>query len=340
VKDDALFTAAQEIADYRQVKPHLVILGAGASRAALPDGDARGRHLPVMADFVEIVPVVPILEKSGIHWEGRNFEEIYSDLSQRREHAPLKAELEQTVFDYFADLRLPDVPTIYDSLVLSLRKKDVIATFNWDPFLIQAFQRSAAVTNSLPTLLFLHGNVAHGYCDRDRCQGPRGGICPRCGEPLKSDQLLFPIAKKDYSADPAISKAWEVTRAALKDALVVTVFGYSAPSSDKDALSMMTQAWGKPANRQLELFEIIDIKPRDEVRTIWKEFIFSGHYRVVDRASKSFLTIHPRRSIEAFLNQYIHAHFLEGNRVIKAQTLDELHAWFEPLLRAEQKAAP
>ena len=144
---------------------------------------------------------------------------------------------------------------------------------------------------------------------------------------------------KDYSSDPAIRKAWEVTREGLKNALVVTVFGYSAPASDKDALSIMSEAWGKPAKRQFELFEMIDIKPREEVRASWTAFTFSGHYRICATFSESFLAIHPRRSIEAFLNQYIHARFLEGNRVIEATTLDELHEWFRPLVEVEQRKA-
>jgi hypothetical protein len=41
---------------------------------------------------------------------------------------------------------------------------------------------------------------------------------------------------------------------------MVTAFGYSAPASDKDALSIMSEAWGKPAKRQFELFEMVDIK--------------------------------------------------------------------------------
>ena len=119
---------------------------------------------------------------------------------------------------------------------------------------------------------------------------------------------------------------------------MITIFGYSAPTSDQDALSIMSEAWGKPAKRQFELFEMIDIKPRDEVRASWEGFVFSGHYRVQASFSDSFLATHPRRSIEAFLNQYINGNFLEGNRVIEAKTLDELHNWFQPLLDAEQRA--
>ncbi len=334
---DHLVTAAEEIADFRPVRPHLVVIGAGASRAAFPLGEVQGRRLPLMADFAEIVPVAHILQKSGIEWHGKNFEEVYSLLSENPEHRTLQRDLEEAVFDYFSELRLPDTPTLYDLLVLSLRQKDVIATFNWDPFLIQAIQRGGRVTNSLPTPLFLHGNVAHGYCDRDKYQGLRGQLCPRCGEQFQPARLLFPVATKDYSSDPAIRKAWEVTREALKIALVVTVFGYSAPASDKDALAIMSEAWGKPAKRQFELFEIIDLKPRTEVRASWEAFIFSGHYRVSADFSESFLAIHPRRSIEAFLNQYIDAKFLEGNRIIEAGTLEELHDWFRPLVEAEQR---
>lgn len=331
-------TTAEEIADFRSVRPHLVVLGAGASRAAFPHGEAQGHRLPLMTDFTEIVPVASILEKAGIDWRGKNFEDVYSVVSGNAKYSAVQNELEDAVFNYFSDLRLPERPTLYDLLVLCLRQKDVIATFNWDPFLIQALQRNGRMTKSLPTPLFLHGNVLHGYCDRDRYQGLSGEFCPRCHEPFRPDRLLFPVTKKDYSSDPAIGKAWEVAREALKNALMVTIFGYSAPASDQDALSIMSEAWGKPAKRQFELFEMIDIKPRDEVRASWEGFVFSGQYRVQASFSDSFLATHPRRSIEAFLNQYINGNFLEGNRVIEAKTLDELHNWFQPLLDAEQRA--
>ena len=49
--------------------------------------------------------------------------------------------VEQRDAEYFSKLELPDHPTIYDYRLLSLRKKDVIATFNWDPFLWLACHR-------------------------------------------------------------------------------------------------------------------------------------------------------------------------------------------------------
>jgi hypothetical protein len=335
--DHNLVTAAEEIGDFRHVRPHVVIIGAGASRAAFPNGERNGHRLPLMMDFAEIVPVGPVLQESGIDWQGKNFEEVYSLISENSEHGLLQTKIEKVVFDYFSELRLPETPTLYDTLILSLRQKDVIATFNWDPFLIQAWQRSARVTKSLPCLLFLHGNVAHGYCDRDRYQGPRGENCPCCGEMFRSDRLLFPVAKKDYSSDPAISKAWEVIRVGLRDALAVTIFGYSAPASDKDAVSIMQQAWGSPEKRQFEAFEIIDIKPRVQVRANWAGFVYSDHYRTYASLQDSMLARHPRRSGEAFLNQYIDGKFLEGNPVIEAKTLHELDDWFRPLVETEQR---
>ncbi len=38
-------------------RPHVVLLGAGASRAAFLNGDRNGKILPLMADFVKHVPI-------------------------------------------------------------------------------------------------------------------------------------------------------------------------------------------------------------------------------------------------------------------------------------------
>ena len=48
---------------------------------------------------------------------------------------------------------IPDDVTLYDYLVLSLTDKDAIISFNWDPFLVQAYRRNIDVGN-LPQLIF------------------------------------------------------------------------------------------------------------------------------------------------------------------------------------------
>jgi hypothetical protein len=36
-------------------RPHVVLLGAGASYAAFPNGDKNGHKLPLLKDFVEVI---------------------------------------------------------------------------------------------------------------------------------------------------------------------------------------------------------------------------------------------------------------------------------------------
>ncbi len=65
--------------DYRN-RPHVVLLGAGASRAAFPKGDANGLRLPLMSDFVETVSgLADYLRANGICHDG-NIETLYKKL--------------------------------------------------------------------------------------------------------------------------------------------------------------------------------------------------------------------------------------------------------------------
>jgi len=184
-------------------RPHLVLLGSGASLAAFPNGDKCGRVLPIMNNLVEVVGLAPILDRAGIEYNDRDFESAYADLVSSGQHAASAHEVEQVVFDYFTRLELPEQPTLYDHLVLSLRDKDMIATFNWDPFLWQAWLRNQGRV-STPTLRFLHGNTAIGGCFRHRPSqfGQRGARCSVCGERFVGSRLLYPVAEKGYQEDP------------------------------------------------------------------------------------------------------------------------------------------
>jgi hypothetical protein len=132
-----------------------------------------------MNDLPEVPPIKSVLSAAGIHAESKNFEELFAELVEERGRGSVRASLEAAVHEYFSSLRLPAVPTIFDHLILSLRPKDVIAIFNWDPFLIQAARRNGSV-GGIPQLVFLHGNVSEGYCEADKILGIRGGTCSRC----------------------------------------------------------------------------------------------------------------------------------------------------------------
>jgi len=313
--------------------PHVVILGAGASIASVIKGDKNGLRLPSMMNFVEILDLSKLLEDNGIE-SNRNFELIYSDLHNTNPDSKLIKEVESRVYDYFSKLELPDKPTIYDYLVLSLREKDVIATFNWDPFLLQAYIRNQHVAK-LPKLLFLHGNVMLGICVKDKLKGVNGSICNKCGNTLTPSKLLYPVANKDYISDSFISNEWTTLKNVLHQACVVTIYGYGAPESDKSAIELMSEAWGKVSSRNMEQIEIIDIKPETKLVKSWKKFIHTHHYETHKDFMKSFIALYPRRTGEAYITQYFDAKFLESNPLPQKLNFNDLWKWFDELKKYE-----
>jgi len=122
--------------------PHVVILGAGASIACSPEGDIHGHMLPDMNNFVEIVGLASILKDEKIPYKCKNFGTVYNNLVKAPENVELVNKIDEIIYDYFSKMELSKEATIYDYLVLALGKKDLIATFNWDPFLAQAYSRN------------------------------------------------------------------------------------------------------------------------------------------------------------------------------------------------------
>src|SRR4051812_23606985 len=88
-------------------RPHVVILGAGASLAACPQGDRLGRKLPVMAKFTEVVPIQHLVPDSA---RGSNFELFYSRLASDPKEAERCADIDRIVYEYFDRLELPSTP--------------------------------------------------------------------------------------------------------------------------------------------------------------------------------------------------------------------------------------
>jgi hypothetical protein len=289
--------------DLKMGRPHVVILGAGASLAALPYGDRYGKKLPLMANFVEVLGLAPMLQDAGIIYGGENFEALYSSLATSNKSQEYLPRIEQAIFEYFAQLDLPDEPTLYDHLVLSLREKDLIATFNWDPFLVRALQRNGPHA-PMPKAVFLHGSVVLGYCDSHQPMviGNRGHTCGRCAEPLTDSKILYPVKQKNYSHDPFIKIMWNEVRRHLQHAYLLTIFGYGAPQSDVEATALMKEAWGDPQNRNLEEIEIIDITHEDTLIRTWDHFIHTHHYRTCSNFHESLIGKYPRRTCEAVWN--------------------------------------
>lgn len=324
----------EEINQIEMGKPHVVILGAGASYAAFPNGDKNGKKLPLMNNFIETLGLEELIKRTKLKITSNNFEDIYSEIHKKPELDSIREELEYEVYNYFYSMELPDEPTIYDHLVLSLRDKDFIATFNWDPFLVQAIRRNGA-RFKLPRPLFLHGNVEVGHCADGHMMGNNGGHCHHCHKELIATKLLYPIGEKNYQLNEFISRQWTTLEDLLKHTYMVSIFGYGAPSSDAGAVELLKKAWGDTYSRSMEEIEIIDVRDEDDLRETWAPFIHSHHYRVETNFYDSWIANHPRRSGEAYINQFLNAMFIDNNKIPKAYSFEELWDWYDILQDVE-----
>lgn len=327
---------------YMKKRPHVVILGAGASCAAIPNGDKYGKKISAMSGFIEKLGLTDILSKIDIHTSSDNLEDIYMEIDERsqveEQCKKVKEELEKIIWEYMSNYELPDSPTIYDFLVLSLTEKDLIVTFNWDPLLVQAICRVQRYTRNIPQVAFLHGNVAVGFCEDDNIMGNVGMLC-RCGKTLKPMKLLFPVKKKDYSNDIAIRKSWKTFNSALEKAYMITIFGYSAPKSDIEAIAMMKKAWGAVSDRNLEEIEIIDIRKEDDVIDSWNQFIHTHHYSYHTSFFDSTLARCPRRTCEATFDRLMNCIWLDGSKGFKeSMSFGDIENYIYNLIEEEKNA--
>ena len=322
----------------RNESPHVVILGAGASRAALPNGDKNGCVLPLINNIVKVVGLQPLLGKFGVEYKGQNFEAFYDDLVSMGNNEELLKEIEQSIYDYFSKMELPDEPTLYDYLVLSLREKDIIATFNWDPLLALAYIRNKHLTDKMPQIAFLHGNVLAGCCIEHKRRGFLNGVrCNECGQLFKPTKLLYPMRQKDYQSDKFIYGEWELLRWHIQHAYLITIFGYSAPATDVEAKKLMLEVWKKNTTKSFSWIHIIDIKTEDEVKENWKDFE-ARDMSVSDNIHDSCLFIHPRRSCDALAMATLQQAPWADNPFPQPNTLEDLQEWIEPLIEEENNS--
>ena len=313
---------------------HVVILGAGASVAAFPKGDSNWKKFPTMDNLIEVLGLKTLLEQAEIEYQGRNFEVIYSELYAKDPKSVFLNKIEEAVYSYFSSLRLPEQPSLYDYLLLSLRSKDLIATFNWDPFLYDAWERCRPIA-PLPQIAYLHGNVRIGYCLEHRIKSDKGISCPECDRELTPSQLLYPVTKKNYSDDLFIEKEWSLFKFYLRKAFTLTIIGYSAPSTDKEAVDIMSSAWNKK-DRLIERTEIVDVKDKEVLWKQWNPFIAQTYFDCTNDFYKSRIPNFPRRTCEALLDTTFYGLWVERNPLPVNAEFDELISWLEPLIKAER----
>lgn len=319
--------------------PHVVLLGAGASRAGFPEGDRNRKLVPLMDGLPDILgkPWCDLVERARPPHVG--FEMQFSWIRKSGGYADELREIERLIDVYFDGLDLPDSPTIYDYLVLGLRPKDIIATFNWDPFLMLAERRNRYVA-PLPDIRFLHGCVRYATCPKHDVLGTSAEMCPECRTPLTRSRLLLPDDQKDYTRDPQIQRDWNIVTEKLKKAFHLTIFGYSGPATDFKARQLLLEGWRQTPIRDISHVEIIDIRDEDELREGWGDFIPFGHDMVRSTFWESTIARWPRRTAEYKLSASLYGIPSKNVGPLRTESLEELQTWHAAIAAAEPKQEP
>ncbi len=316
-------------------QPHVVILGAGASRAAFLGGDKNRKPIPLLDDLPDII---------GEPWEELviqaqppvlGFESQYSWIRSRQTFSEELSKIEELIYQYFESLEILDCPTIYDYLVLGLRGKDVIATFNWDPFLMLAHRRNRTIAD-LPDIRFLHGCVAFATCRQHDILGSSYEKCPKCDKALVQGQLFFPEQEKDYTKDDIIYRDWEQVTEKLKSAFHLTIFGYAGPATDYKARKLLLDGWKEAPLKEGSHVEIINIEDEHKLRENWKKFIPFYHDMIYKEFWHSTIAKWPRRTIEYKLSASRYGIPAEILGPFRTDSLRELQNWFSEIVESEE----
>jgi hypothetical protein len=319
--------------EYRNLElinmPHVVILGAGASLAASPNGDKNNKKLPLMNELSEILNLNDILDNNEIIKAKENFELFYDTLVVDN-LSDKYIEIENRLYNYFDTLELSNELTLYDKMLFSLRKKDLIATFNWDPLIGYAYRRNGYL-KTLPHLVFLHGNVLQGVCMNDKILGWKDGVCNNCRKPLERTKLLYPVTNKDYDIDEIINEQWKLLDFYISSSYFITIFGYSAPYTDHNARERIIKRIEENKNQRFLQIEIIDPNAKYLSENSFKDILVDTHYSLLDEFNQSWLTMHPRFSCEALFHATMQQNPITPIKFPNNEELTDYRNWMENL---------
>jgi hypothetical protein len=279
------------------------------------------------------------MEERGLPSE--DFERAYSLASGREDLEALREEMEDAVESYFRTLELPSTPTIYDYLIRSLRRQDIIATFNWDPFLEQAIQRVPDhLQEQIPGHAYLHGTVALNECASCHRLFSWTVTCPRCGGASEPQRLLYPVENKDYAVTPGVKEAWSNLDRGLNGAYMLSIFGYSGPATDQEAVEMFTRKWRSSAIASMGDISFINTCDRAAIEASWSGMLARlpdgrVHWNRFPNYWSTRIARFPRRSCEESYQRNILLDCWEATPYPDCASLEELDSCFEHLLSHE-----
>lgn len=286
-----------------------------------------------MADLVRELALEDVVRQSG-HDPAGNFEKIYSELYAGGDTATIKV-LDEATREYFDKVELPERVTVYDYMLLAMRPKDMIVSFNWDPLLPQAYRRWRHLGPVLPEIVFPHGNVdlavdVVGKRSRFACDVPSADTS------FSPCRLLYPVEKKNYNDDRFIADQWARATDRLGDAYYVTAYGYSAPKTDVEARQLLLNAWTNNPTFSLGQFDVVDIREKEDLAASWSEFILRTHGGYSKDVMHTFPMRYPRRTCEAFAFMTLQSQPWSEAAYPSFRDLDDLERWVVPLIEEEK----
>lgn len=307
---------------------HLVILGAGSTIATIPNGDKNGEFSYTLANLLNDRCFISFVKKAQVKgFQTSDVEDLCNQLY--KEDKPLYDEFESLVRTKYASLELPEEFTILDRLVLSLTPNDAIVSFNWDDLVIQAYQRMSRYVpeEMLPILAFPHGNSQAVYNNKHYTSKRIVTNTSWFDSPLN-----MPVNEIDYKSDIFIGSQWNILDFFMRNAQMITFFGYSGPSSDELDLQHLDELFAK--NKICDKIEIID-KDLDTAMEVAKRLVrfkmqSNWLYPCAD-FWHSTIAKHPRRTLSVLDNWNYSV-----KTAAKAKTLAEFMGQVGPLIEEEQ----
>jgi len=307
---------------------HLVILGAGSTIATIPNGDKNGEFSYTLANLLNDRCFTSFVKKAQAKgFQTSDVEDLCNQLY--KDDKPLYDEFESLVRAKYASLELPEEFTILDRLVLSLTPNDAIVSLNWDDLVIQAYQRMSRYVpeEMLPILAFPHGNAQAVYNNKHYTSKRIVTNTSWFDSPLN-----MPVNEIDYKSDIFIGSQWKILDFYIRNAQMITFFGYRGPDSDEQDLKHLDKLFAK--NEICDKIEIIDkdLESSIQVAKGLKRFKMQPNW-LFPCADFWHSTIakYPRRTLSAIGNWNYSA-----NTSTKEETLAEFLSHVGPLIDEEQ----
>lgn len=160
--------------------------------------------------------------------------------------------------------------------------------------------------------------------------------CSKCGT-FNPTELLYAVTQKDYNQNDFLKGMWTNLNSALEVAWIITMFGYSAPKTDVEALNLMKRGWGSVENRELEDVEIVNIDSEDNMLTAFDAFIHTHHHLYAQDFYDSLIPNHPRRTCEVNWARLMECKFVDNHPLPKDADFPELWEWFGERLDVERQ---